>query len=229
MPPSEPPTAACSFGDAERAQQRAVHGDHVADREQREVQPVALARSPGSSTPARSCPCSRRGCSRRSTWKRSVSTALPGPDQRVPPDRRLGVAGQRVADVDDRVRGIAVASRRRSPAARRARRTRASDPPARTSVSATRALGGDDAGVEAREVQAAVEARVLDLHAAVGDDVEARRRARSRPPRRCAGRAASRTRPRPRRPPRARLPGSWSARRKTSTMSGLPGRSASDG
>ena len=30
-------------------------------------------------------------------------------DQRVPPDRGLGVAGQRVADVDDRVRRVAVA------------------------------------------------------------------------------------------------------------------------
>src|SRR3954464_348336 len=46
-------------------------------------------------------------------------------------------------------------------------------PSPRTRGSNTRALGGDDAGVEAREVQAAVEARVLDLHAAVGDDVEA--------------------------------------------------------
>src|SRR3954447_20316546 len=45
-------------------------------------------------------------------------------------------------------------------------------PSSRTSFSTTRALGGDDAGVEAREVQAAMEARVLDLHAAVGDDVE---------------------------------------------------------
>ena len=51
--------------DAERAQQRAVHGDHVADREQREVQPVALAGRGVRSTPARSSPCSRRGCSRR--------------------------------------------------------------------------------------------------------------------------------------------------------------------
>src|SRR3954471_13748457 len=48
-----------------------------------------------------------------------------------------------------------------------------SRPSARTSVSTTRALGGDDAGIEAREVQAPVEARVLDLYAAVGDDVEA--------------------------------------------------------
>ena len=105
---------ACTRVDAERAQQRAVHLDEVADGEQREVEPVRLAGRRDRPTTARSSPCSRRAGSRRSTWKRSVSTTLPGPDERVPPDRRLGVAGQRVADVDDRVRRVAVASRRRS-------------------------------------------------------------------------------------------------------------------
>ena len=45
----------------------------------------------------------------QTTWKRSVSTGLARADQRVPPVRGLGVAGQRVADVDDRVRRVAVA------------------------------------------------------------------------------------------------------------------------
>ncbi len=125
-----------------------------------------------------------------------------GPDQRVPPVDGLGVAGQRVADVDDRVRRIAVAAYAISSGASCAPDSR-TEPSGRTSVSTTRAPGGDDAGVKARQVQTAVEARVLDLHAAVGDDVEARGRARSRPPRRSAGRAASRTCPRPLRPPRA--------------------------
>src|SRR3954454_7597181 len=49
-------------------------------------------------------------------------------------------------------------------------------PSSRTSVSTTRATRRDHAGVEPREVQTAVETRVLDLHATVGDDVEAGRR-----------------------------------------------------
>ena len=103
MPPSEPPTAACSSLDAELAQQRAVHGDHVADREEREVQAVALTRRrvrrrrPGRALAAaedvRADHVEALGVDR-----------LARADQRVPPDRRVGVAGQRVADVDDRVR-----------------------------------------------------------------------------------------------------------------------------
>ena len=54
---------------------------------------------------------------------------LAGPDQRVPPVAGLGVAGQRVADVDRRGATGRRSARRRSPAARAARRTRASDRP----------------------------------------------------------------------------------------------------
>ena len=89
------------------AQQRAVHVDHVADREQREVEPVALA---------------GRGVRRRRAGRALAAAedvraddveavgvdGLAGADQRVPPVGRLGVAGQRVADVDRGVRGIAV-------------------------------------------------------------------------------------------------------------------------
>ena len=72
--------------------------------------------------------------------------------------------------------------------------------------------GADDAGVEAGQVQPAVEAGVLDLEAAVLHDGRARRRGPSRPRRRGAARAgttASRRRRRwPRRPrPADRRPG----------------------
>ena len=158
-----------------------------------------------------------------------VDRACPGPIERVPPDRGLGVAGQRVADVDDRVAPGRRSARTRS----RAARCRAPDssvrPSGRTSVSTTRAPRGDDAGVEPRQVQPAVEARVLDLHAAVGDDVEPAPRPRSPPPRRCAARAASRTRRRPPRPPRARPPAAGRRAGTRRRCRARPGSSASDG
>ena len=214
--------------DAERAQQRPVHLGEVADGEQREVEPVRLAgrgvdrRRPGRPlAPAeqvRADDVEAVGVDRLARARSACPT-------RPRPRRRRSARGRRRRP----------ATRRRHSARTRSRaaRSRAPDssvrPSGRTSVSTTRAPRGDDAGVEPREVQPAVEARVLDLHAAVGDDVEAGRDARSRPPRRCAARAASRTRRRRRRPPRCATAGSWSARRKTSTRSGGPGSSASDG
>ena len=89
--------------DPELAQQRAVHGDHVAHREQREVQPVALAgRGVRRRRPGR--PLAPAEDVRADDVEAVGVDRLARPDQRVPPVRRLGVAGQRVADVDDRVR-----------------------------------------------------------------------------------------------------------------------------
>ena len=79
MPPSEPPIAAEQPLDAEVAQQRAVHAHEVGDGEEREAQPVRLARRRVDRHRARSCRGSRRAGWRRSTKKRSVSSGLPGP------------------------------------------------------------------------------------------------------------------------------------------------------
>ena len=112
--------------DAERAQQRAVHLGEVADGEQREVEPVRLAgRGVDRRRPGR--PLAPAEQVRADDVEAVGVDRLARADQRVPPDRRLGVAGQRVADVDDRERRRRRSARTRSRAARSPRRTRASD------------------------------------------------------------------------------------------------------
>ena len=164
--------------DAEVAQQRAVDRVEVADRDEGEVQPVRLA---------------RRGIGRRRSGgalaaaeqvgaddEEAVGVDRPaGPDERAPPVGRVGVAGRargRSAPHCLRRRRACRRSRRRRRRARASRRT-----PARAgrrrrtagpSWSAPAPSRRDDAGVEARQVQPAREARVLDLQAAVRHDLQ---------------------------------------------------------
>ena len=88
---------------------------------------------------------------------------------------------------------------------------------------------GDLAGVEAEQVQAAVEAGVLDLDAAVHHDGEALRLAVDRPPPRSRCRAAPRSSSRRRRARRPSRTACRSALRNTSTMSGTSGSDARSG
>ena len=180
MPPSEPPTAACSRSHAEVAQQRAVHGDEVADGEQREVQAVRLAGRGVRSTTARSCPGSRRAGSRRSRRSGRCRPACRGrracSHQLGRVARRRSARGRRRPRWRRRRRACRRSRRRRRPArasrptrARAARRRRRAGP---RWVSPGSCRDEMTPGVEPGEVQPAVEARVLDLHAAVRYDLQ---------------------------------------------------------
>ena len=107
IPPSEPPIAACSRSTPSSREQRAVDAHEVADAEEREVEAVGLAglrvdrRRPGR-------PAAAAEQVRADDEEALGVDRLAGADQRVPPHRRLRVAGQRVADEDRRRARVAV-------------------------------------------------------------------------------------------------------------------------
>ena len=150
IPPSEPPITASSRSIPRCAGQRAVHGDEVADREQREVQAVRRAgRRVDRGRPGGAAAAAEQV---GADHEEPVGVDRPaGADQVVPPARAasgaargVGVPGQGVAD-EDRVGRVGVQRRRRS--RRRPRPGPGSPPPSRTSGS----LGGEQPDLPGRD------------------------------------------------------------------------------